>query len=248
MPAGITCSTLPLGPSTTTVLPLTVYFTPVGSGIGFFPIRDILQSFYGLRVPTCIVPLQPEQAFRPTTNSHSMPTAWPILIAWARMARNARVRPTRPALPDFAEDLAAYTFAARLASGHHAPRRGEDADAQSTLHPLDLIAADVNAAARTGNAREVADRSFVVRAVLEIHAKNGAAILFGRLVVRDVALFLEDAGDFGLQLRGRNIQLLVTRANRVTNAGQKICYWIGQTHRFSFIPRSSATAETSGNG
>ncbi len=68
------------------------------------------------------------------------------------------------------------------------------------------------------------------------------------LVVRDVALFLEDAGDFGLQLGGRNIQLLVTRTDRIANAGQKVCYWIGQTHRFSFIPRSSAAAETSGNG
>jgi hypothetical protein len=34
----------------------------------------------------------------------------------------------------------------------------------------------------------------------------------------------------------------------IPDARQKICYWVGQTHSFSFIPRSSAAAETSGNG
>jgi hypothetical protein len=33
----------------------------------------------------------------------------------------------------------------------------------------------------------------------------------------------------------------------IPDARQKICYWVGQTHSFSFIPRSSAVAETSGN-
>src|SRR5579862_1724633 len=157
-----------------------------------------------------------------------------------------RVSPTREVLPDFAEDLAANTFAARLASGHHAAGRGEDADAESTLHAFDLIAANVNAAAGTRDTGKVADRGFVVCAVLQVHAKNVAAVLFGRLVVRDVALFLEDAGNFCLQLGGRNIQLLVTRTDRIANTRQKVCYWIGQTHRFSFIPRSSAQRKPAG--
>jgi hypothetical protein len=33
----------------------------------------------------------------------------------------------------------------------------------------------------------------------------------------------------------------------IPDARQKICYRVGQTHSFSFIPRSSAAAETSGN-
>src|ERR1017187_939616 len=40
-PSAIRADTLPLGPSTRTVLPSTLYLTPAGSGIGFFPIRDI---------------------------------------------------------------------------------------------------------------------------------------------------------------------------------------------------------------
>src|SRR5271170_3384311 len=153
---------------------------------------------YGLRVPTNVVPLQPGPSVPPDYYFHSMPTAWPRLMARARTARSSARPAVREALPDFAKDLATDTFTARLASGHHAARRGKDADAESTLHALDLVAADIHTAAGTRNAGEIANRSFVVRAVLEVHAKNVAAVLFGGLVVRDVALFLEDAGDFGL--------------------------------------------------
>ncbi len=41
MPAGNEVSSLPLGPCTATVLPSIFTVTPLGSGIGFFPIRDI---------------------------------------------------------------------------------------------------------------------------------------------------------------------------------------------------------------
>src|SRR5271170_3461111 len=52
MPPGSIAVTLPLGPSTRTVLPfsLTVYLTPTGRAIGFLPIRDITNPFSGLRV------------------------------------------------------------------------------------------------------------------------------------------------------------------------------------------------------
>src|SRR5580693_3734258 len=52
MPVGSRALTLPLGPSTRTVLPfsLTVYLTPAGRAIGFLPIRDITNPFSGLRV------------------------------------------------------------------------------------------------------------------------------------------------------------------------------------------------------
>src|ERR1700735_1376825 len=68
MPSAISAETLPLGPSTKTVVPSTLYFTPGGSGIGFFPMRDIAQNPYlGLRVPIAIatVPLQPEKTGLP---------------------------------------------------------------------------------------------------------------------------------------------------------------------------------------
>src|ERR1700740_2216741 len=41
MPLATSAETLPLGPSTRTVLPSTLYLTPEGNGITFLPIRDI---------------------------------------------------------------------------------------------------------------------------------------------------------------------------------------------------------------
>src|ERR1700733_5219443 len=239
MPAGIACSTLPLGPSTTIVLPVTVYFTPLGSGIGFFSIRHKLLILKGLRVPAFHRSTAARQEVSRLYNrSKPKPTAWKVLLAPARKARKARVPPTRGVSPDFAQDFAAYAFAARLASGHHTLGRGEDADAESALHALDLIAAEVNAAAGARDAGEVADRCFVVCAIFQVNAQHVAAILFRGLVVGDIALFLQDAGDLGLQLGGRNVELLVPRADGIADAGKEVCYRIGQTHRFSFIPRS----------
>ena len=115
---------------------------------------------------------------------------------------------------------------------------------------LDLIAAKVHAATGTRNALQVADDSLVVGAVLQVHAQHLQAVLFGRLVVGDVALFLQDAGDLGLQLGGGHVKLLVARADGVADARQKVGYWIGEVHSFSFIPRSLGAvslARTSGN-
>ena len=43
----------------------------------------------------------------------------------------------------------------------------------------------------------------------------------------------------------------MTRPDRIPDPRQKICYWVGQTQSFSFIPRSSVPkvigSETSGN-
>jgi hypothetical protein len=39
----------------------------------------------------------------------------------------------------------------------------------------------------------------------------------------------------------------MTRPDRIPDPRQKICYWVGQTHSFSFIPRSLAAARTSEN-
>src|SRR5580692_2220560 len=65
MPLAINADTLPLGPSTRTVLPSTLYFTPVGSGIGFFPIRDIesilMLACESRKNDRSFVPLQPKK-------------------------------------------------------------------------------------------------------------------------------------------------------------------------------------------
>src|ERR1700723_3877674 len=65
IPSATSADTLPLGPSTRTVLPSTLYFTPVGSGIGFFPIRDIesilMLACESRKNDRSFVPLQPKK-------------------------------------------------------------------------------------------------------------------------------------------------------------------------------------------
>src|ERR1700760_2604723 len=105
MPCGIRAETLPFGPSTTTVFVWTVYLTPLGSVMGFLPIRDIENSFGGLRVPRKVRSFHCSRAdFTPAS-----------------------------ALPNFAENLAANALTARLTAGHYALRRRHDRDTQAAL-------------------------------------------------------------------------------------------------------------------
>src|SRR5207302_3523042 len=67
------------------------------------------------------------------------------------------------------------------------------------------------------------DHAAAVRGVLQENAQRFARlVLVHQLVGRDVALFLEDARDFGLELRDRNIDALVLGGRRVAEARQKI--------------------------
>src|SRR5438067_1070839 len=141
-------------------------------------------------------------------------------VAQANRANQAPRK--RQTLPDFAEDLAADTFATGLTAGHDALRCGHDGDSESALHTADLIAADVDAAAGARDALEVANDGLVVWAVLQVHAENLHPVLFGGLVIRDVALFLQDAGDLGLQPRCGHVKLLVTGPHGVADTGQEI--------------------------
>jgi hypothetical protein len=131
-------------------------------------------------------------------------------------------------LPDFAEDLAADTFAAGLTACHDALGGSHDGDAQTTLNTADLVAAKVNSAAGTGHALQIANDSFIVWAILEIDADDLHAVLFGRLVVRDITLLLEDAGNLALELGGGDVELLVTSTDGVADAGQEVGYWISE--------------------
>src|SRR5208337_4131797 len=158
MPGAISAETLPLGPSTTTVLPSTLYLTPAGSGISFFPIRDI-ESILHLACESRRSAFAPRStAARTTVNSDQ----WTVISFWLPESTGLSTHQLTTVhcplhLPHFAQQLAAHAFAARLTAGHHALGRGEDANAQTALDALDLVAADVHAAAGTRDARQIAD-------------------------------------------------------------------------------------------
>src|SRR5580692_1156741 len=88
-------------------------FTPLGTEIGFLPIRDIFFCLRNLR-------LQSRIAY--------------VLPRWGA----AGCAPTKLAgLPNFAEKLAARPGLARGAAAHQTFRRGESADAESADDGLD---------------------------------------------------------------------------------------------------------------
>src|SRR5436305_2640703 len=126
MPPGSMALTLPLGPSTRTVLPLTVYLTPVGSGIGFLPIRDMMNPFMACesRVAFAVVPLQP--------------VSRRLKCSYYRIEDSNLKRLCLFSLPDFAENLAADTFAAGLTAGHDTLGSSHDGDAKTSLDAADL--------------------------------------------------------------------------------------------------------------
>src|SRR5665213_200693 len=116
------------------------------------------------------------------------------------MKRSPTLTLRRLKLPDFAEDLAANTFATSLTTGHYTLGGSHDGNTEATLDTANFIATKIYTATGTRDALQVANDGFVVRAVLEINADDLLPVFFRRLVVRDIALFFEDAGNLGLEL------------------------------------------------
>src|SRR5271155_3120552 len=220
MPAGRVVSSLPFGPCTKTALPSNLTVTPLGIGIGFFPIRDI--SFQLL-------------AF----------SSW-LLALLSRLSPKAKGQePRAGSLPNFAQQLAAYAFFAGLTSGHHAARGGQDINTHPAQHAWNFAAAHVDPAARARDSLRFRNRRLVVRAVLQINSDDLVTFFLCSLEVRDIALFFQNAGNLHLQPGSRNVYLLVSRLQRVAHPRQHICDRIGQPHRLLLLspPVRSAPAE-----
>src|SRR5437764_13067745 len=87
---------------------------------------------------------------------------------------------------------------------------------------------DLSARVWSRNALYSGNDSATVRSVLQKHAQCLVALVFvHHLESRNVALFLEDAGNFALQARCWNIDTLMLGGNRVADAGEKIGNGIG---------------------
>src|SRR5271165_2425029 len=150
-------------------------------------------------------------------------------------------------LVNLAEDLAADAFLARLASGHHALGRGQNADPQAAEHARNLGMPDIHAATGPRDALQVRDGRRIVGAVFQVHAQDPAALFLGRLEVRDVALFLQNAGHLDLELGVGNVHLLVARLDGVTNTRQKIRNRVGQTHALRLLKSSPVSLQSLGS-
>src|SRR3954463_744180 len=96
--------------------------------------------------------------------------------------------------------------------------------------------ARVDPPARLGHALETGEHPLTAAAVLELDDERRVRPLFRDVVVADVALLLEDAGDLDLELGVRHLGAFVQRLVGVADAREHVGDWIGQ-HR-SLLPRA----------
>src|SRR6266403_1382544 len=179
MPRGTAMLNLPFGPWTSILSVATAIFTPEGSRIGLFPMRDIVlvQPF----VNSCAAPCK--------TFEQTLATRLP--------------------LPDFAQQFASDIRFARGAATRQSLRRGDDADTQSADHRLYVMRADIAARSGTRDALDAGDDAAAVRSVFQENAQRFVTLVFvDHFEGRNVALFLKDAGNFALQTRRRHIDAL----------------------------------------
>src|SRR3954471_15725919 len=135
-----------------------------------------------------------------------------------------------PSLPDVGEDFAAHAVALGLPVGLQATGRRDDRDTQAAENGRQFGRFCVDPQTGLGYAPKAGDAPLTVGAVLEFD--DEVLVLFARLVVvaRDVALALEDLGDVRLELRVRELDLVVVRRVRVTQTRQEVCDGVGHRH------------------
>src|SRR5205814_7479970 len=130
--------------------------------------------------------------------------------------------------PDEADDLAADSQLLRGSAGDEPRRRGQDRDAHPAQHARPTVLARVDPPTRLGDALQARDDPLAVPAELEVDDQGIEGFALLDVVVPDVALLLQEAGDLHLHPRARHLGLLVERLVRVPDAGEHVCDRIGQ--------------------
>src|SRR6476469_8685864 len=127
---------------------------------------------------------------------------------------------------DFAADALLFGGAAR----DDAARGGHDRDAHAAEHALAAVLAGIDPPAGLGHALEVGEDALAATAVLELDHERLVRLALGlrHVVVADVPLLLEDAGDLRLQLRVRHLRAIVQRLVGVADAREHVGDWISK--------------------
>src|SRR6478672_2082422 len=130
--------------------------------------------------------------------------------------------------PDVRHDLTADAALAGLVACHHASGGGHDRGAHAAEHPWDVLSGHVAAPTGPRDPLHAADHRAAVLRVAKLHLDHLADPPGLHAEVGDVALLLEDAGHLALEPRGRDLDLLVLREQRVADPVQVVGDWIGQ--------------------
>src|SRR5581483_9792856 len=169
----------------------------------------------------CSEPSGPDTATRPGSTWTVTPAGTSIGLFPIRLMR----------LPDETDDFAADPALLRGAARDETGRRREDRDAHPAEHARQAVLARVDPPARLGDALQAADDPLAIPAELEVDDQGIERFALLHVIVADVALFLQQARDLDLHLRGRHPYLVVQRLVGVADAGEHVCDRIGQ-HRY----------------
>src|SRR5689334_12962050 len=102
--------------------------------------------------------------------------------------------------PDEAHDLAADTALLRRPARDETGGRGQDRDTHPSEHTRETILPRIDPAARLRHALQAADDPLAVAAELEIDDQGIEGFALFDVIVTDVALLLQEAGDLDLHL------------------------------------------------
>src|SRR5579884_4033462 len=107
-------------------------------------------------------------------------------------------------LPDEGDHFAADAALLRGAARDEAGRRREDRDAHPAEHARKAVLPRVDPAARLRHALQARDDPLAVAAELEVDDQGIEGVSLLHVVVADVALLLQEAGDLDLHPRARH--------------------------------------------
>src|SRR5690242_2085931 len=134
--------------------------------------------------------------------------------------------------PDEADDLAADPALLRGPARDEPGGRGQDCHAHPAQHARQTILPRIDPAARLGDALQARDDPLAIPAELEVDDQGIEGFALLDVIVPDVALLLEEAGDLDLHPRARHGGVLVQRLVGVADAGEHVCDRVCQ-HVFS---------------
>src|SRR5262245_57768718 len=208
MPRGNAWVSFPLGPCTSTARSCTFTVTPLGTAMGFFPIRDILLILVSF-------------VLRPSSLAKVLSQG---------QLRSKVQRPRTKWSPNVAEHFPANAGFCRVATGHHTARRGQNARAQPRQHLRHIVAAEIHATARAADSLHARDQPFPVWAVFQEQTQRLDASLPRGLVEDleplDIAFVLQNLRDIALDPRQRHVHTRVLGTHGVANPRQHVSDWI----------------------
>src|SRR5437868_9739995 len=185
----------------------------------------------------CRVPRGPATATRPGSTETVTPEGISMGFFPIRLIRS----------PDEADDLATDPALLRGPARDEPGGRGQDRDAHSSQHARETILPRVDPTARLGDALQARDDPFAIPAELEIDDQSIEGFALLDVIVPDVALLLEEAGDLHLHARRRHDCLVLERLVRVPDAGEHVGDRIGQ-HRVTSSISSCRESRPDGRG